>query len=234
MTDDLIDPAPAPPVQDRRAEVLDRLRESAEPLGAAQVAEQTGLHVNTARFHLDILVREGLAERDAEQRRSPGRPRLLYRALAAHPETRGYRWLAEMLTGLVSALDDAGQAVTEAGRAWGRHLVERSMPYERVGATDAIARLERMLDSGGFRPEPAESAEGPQIRLRHCPFGEVAARHTDVVCRLHLGLLQGALAEQRAPVEVVSLDPLVAPGLCVAQLRLGPPEGATTRPSADD
>lgn len=234
MTDDLIDPAPAPPVHDRRAEVLDRLCEATEPLAAAQVADRTNLHVNTARFHLDGLVRDGFAEREAEQRRSPGRPRMLYRASDRHTGTRGYRWLAEMLTGLVSTLEDPESVATEAGRRWGRHLVERSAPYEWVAVADAIARLERMLDSAGFRPEQRESEDGPQLQLRHCPFGEVAARHTDVVCRLHLGLMQGALAEQRAPVEVSGLDPLVEPGLCVARLRLGPPEAPTARQSADD
>jgi len=233
MTDDLIDPDPAPPVPDRRAEVLDRLRAAVEPLAAAQVAEQVGLHVNTARFHLDGLVRVGLAEREAEQRHSPGRPRMLYRASAREPETRGYRWLAEMLTGLVSTLDDPGSAATEAGRMWGRHLVERSAPYERVAVAEAIARLEEMLDAAGFRPEVHEDEDGPQIRLRHCPFGEIAARHTDVVCRLHLGLMQGALAEQRAPVDVRRLDPLVEPGLCVAQLRLGPSDDPAAGRSAD-
>ena len=232
MTDDLIDPGPAPPVRDRRAEVLDRLSEAAGPLAAAQVAEQVGLHVNTARFHLDGLVRDGLAERETEQRRCPGRPRMLYRAVARDPGTRGYRWLAEMLTGLVSTLDDPGSAAADAGSAWGRHLVERSAPYERVTAAEAIGRLERMLDAAGFRPEQHEGESGPQVRLRHCPFGEIAARHTDVVCRLHLGLMQGALAEQRAPVDVRRLDPLVEPGLCVAQLRLGQPvEGSGVSPA---
>lgn len=231
MTDGLMDPSPPPSAPDRRAEVLARLRESAGTVGTARIAERTGLHVNTARFHLDGLVRDGLAERVTEQRRSPGRPRVLYRAVTGHPDTRGYRWLAEMLTGLVSALDDAGPAAVEAGQRWGRHLVERSAPYERVGVDDALARLEQMLDTAGFRPEVRTDGADPQVRLRHCPFGEVAARHPDVVCRLHLGLMQGALAEQRAPVEVRSLDPLVEPGLCVARLRLGPPDPDTRSPT---
>ncbi len=40
-----------------------------------------------------------------------------------------------------------------------------------------------------------------------------------MVCEIHLGLMQGALGELRAPVEAVSLEPFVSPNLCVARLR---------------
>src|SRR5665647_428957 len=48
----LIDPPADAAVGARRAEVLARLREAEGPLSVQQVALQTGLHVNTARFHL--------------------------------------------------------------------------------------------------------------------------------------------------------------------------------------
>ena len=64
----------------RRAEVLARLREAGRPVGVAAMAELTGLHRNTARFHLDGLVGDGLAERSVEERSRPGRPQTLYTA----------------------------------------------------------------------------------------------------------------------------------------------------------
>jgi len=88
-----------------------------------------------------------------------------------------------------------------------------------VDANDATARLNRVLDSIGFQPEVRPGSDGIEIRVRHCPFREVAERHTDVVCAIHLGLIEGALAELRAPLEAQSLEPFVAPGLCVARLR---------------
>jgi len=33
------------------------------------------------------------------------------------------------------------------------------------------------------------------VRLRHCPFLELAEGYDQLVCRVHLGLMQGALAE---------------------------------------
>ena len=215
----LIDPPADVAVGARRAEVLAQLREAEGPLSVQQVASQTGLHVNTARFHLGGLVGDGLAERTAEERDLPGRPRILYTARTEVLGPRSYGLLAEMLTGLVASLDDAGPAAVETGRAWGRHLVDRPAPSQRVDANDATARLNQVLDSIGFQPEVRPGSDGIEIRLHHCPFREVAERHTDVVCAIHLGLIQGALAELRAPLEAQSLEPLVAPGLCVARLR---------------
>src|SRR5450759_1246929 len=75
-----------------------------------------------------------------------------------------YGLLAEMLTGLVASLDDAGPAAVETGRAWGRHLVDRPAPSQRVDANDATARLNRVLDSIGFQPEMRTGADGIEIR----------------------------------------------------------------------
>lgn len=209
----------------RRSEVLERLRDAATPLSVAQLAEMTGLHVNTARFHLDGLVSEGLADRTAEERDTPGRPRMLYAARAEAAGPRSFGLLAEMLTGLVSSLDGAGEAAVEAGRAWGRHLVERPAPSQTVDTEEATTRLNRVLDAIGFRPEVRPAGDGAEVRLRHCPFREVAERHTDVVCAIHLGLMQGALSELRAPLEAESLEPFVTPNLCVARLRAAPAGG---------
>ncbi len=219
MADALVDAAPSVAVSGRRAAVLARLRESPQPLSAAQVAEQLSLHPNTARFHLDGLVEDRLVERSTEQRQTPGRPRIVYRPRAQIPGDRSYGLLAEILTGLVASLDGARPAAIEAGRAWGKHLVERSPPSEQVGPEEAIARLRRMLEAVGFQPQLHTGVDGPQVELHNCPFREVAIRHTDVVCAIHLGMMQGALAEQGAPVDAESIEPFVTPTLCVAQLR---------------
>lgn len=216
-----VDPATVGPLGRRRQDVLDCLRDAAEPVSVADVAARTRMHVNTARFHLDGLVADGLAVRESEERDVPGRPRILYSSTGPAAGPRSFRLLAEMLTGLVNGLADARPAALEAGRSWGRHLVDRPAPSERVDAQEATARLVQVLSDVGFRPEPRPGAEGGphEVLLHHCPFREVAERHPDVVCGLHLGLMQGALDELRAPVESPALDPFVTPQLCVAHLR---------------
>jgi predicted ArsR family transcriptional regulator len=223
----LIDPPTEVAAGARRADVLGRLREASGPLSAADLAAQTGLHVNTARFHLDRLVTDGLAERMPESRDEPGRPRILYQTRGQPPGPRSYRLLAEMLTGLVASLSDAGPAAMEAGRAWGRHLVERPAPSERVNADEAVARLSRVLEATGFQPETRKAGKHVfEIDLLHCPFREVAERHQDIVCAIHLGLMQGALTELRAPLKAESLKPFVTPTVCVARLRAPSPNAA--------
>ena len=202
-----------------RARVLDLLRAADKPLGVQQVAAATSLHANTARFHLDNLVDTGLAERHVEDRTQPGRPRMVYRAKAQEAGQRSYQLLATMLTTLVAGeLPQPRQAAVAAGREWGRYLAERPTPFERVDAEEGIRRLSAVLADAGFAPGPVEDAGDPVIPLRHCPFREIAEQHRDVVCSLHLGLMQGVLAEVRAPVDARRLDPFVEPSLCLAHL----------------
>ena len=215
----LVDAPPRVPTGSRREEVLAVLRATDGALSAAAVADATGLHLNTARFHLDALVTDGLADRASEPRDEPGRPRILYSARGPLPGPRSYALLAEMLTGLVASLKDARPAAVEAGRAWGRHLVERTAPSQRVDAAEAVKRLNSVLDAVGFQPEARNAKKVTEVYLHHCPFREVAEQHTDVVCALHLGLMQGALDELRAPIDATSLEPFVTPQLCIARLQ---------------
>lgn len=224
MTTSLTDPRSDKAIDGRRADVLSVLRRAGRPCSAAETATATGLHLNTARFHLDALVAEGLADRTAEPRDVPGRPRILYTAGDQVPGPRSYKLLAEMLTGLVASLEDAGPVAVEAGKAWGRHLVERAAPSERVNAAEATERLSRVLEAIGFQPEVGSGKKKEtEIRLRHCPFREIAERHTEVVCAVHLGLMQGALDELHAPIEATALEPFVKPDLCIARLRQATP-----------
>ncbi|GAA1866586.1 helix-turn-helix transcriptional regulator [Actinomadura bangladeshensis] len=210
---------------DSRARVLRVVREAgAAPLGVREIAERAGLHPNTTRFHLDGLAEAGLVRRVAEDRDRPGRPRMVYRAEAADGR-HSYRLLAEMLASLVSGmLPDPERVAIEAGRAWGRHLADPPAPFQRLGLAEALERLNRMMAGMGFSPEIEHDAKHPdreeiRVRVHNCPFGTVAEQHADVVCPLHLGLIQGALAGMDVPLAAERLDPLVEPHLCLAHLR---------------
>lgn len=204
-----------------RGEVIAKLREAKEPLSVAEMAERTGLHINTARFHLDGLVRDRLATRIVEERDSPGRPRVLYSSRVGNGGSRSFGLLAEMLTGFVASLEGATSTALDVGRTWGRQLVEPSAPTQPITADEALARLNGVLEAIGFQPEISNTLLGKvEVHLHHCPFQEVAERHADVVCALHLGLMQGALAELGAPLEAESVQPFVTSDLCTAVLRL--------------
>jgi predicted ArsR family transcriptional regulator len=199
------------------------LRSAPDALGVSDLAARLGLHANTVRFHVNRLVAAGLVAGEVEQRQGPGRPRLRFTAVAEQDEAggrRNYRLLAEMLAGFLanSSPDAAAQAV-ELGRTWGSYLATGPAPAARVTEEESLHELLRVLDDIGFSPVLAEDDDRQtQVLLRHCPFLEVAAVHRDVVCSLHLGVMQGVLIEQRAPMETTSLEPFVEPSLCVAQL----------------
>lgn len=217
----------SPVLGQSRAEVLDLLRAADAPVGVREVAARTGLHANTARFHLDALVDAGLATRAAQPRTAPGRPSTAYRAVPGGSASgqRHYRLLAEMLTSLiVGVLPDPGEAATQAGREWGRYLTEQPAPYQRIAVPAAIAALTATLDALGFAPETEPAGTGFQVRLRQCPFREAAEGHREVVCSLHLGLMQGALEQMRAPLAAVRLEPFAEPGLCLAALEPEAPD----------
>jgi len=218
----LLAPEDSSPLGRSRADVLDLLRAADGPLGVRDVAQRMGLHTNTARFHLEALVRTGLATREAEDRDTPGRPRVSYRAVADGPAgRRRYRLLAEMLTSLIAGTMPApGKAAEEAGREWGAYLTQQPPPYQRLSAAEAIAKLTTTMEEMGFAPQAEVGDDAGQYRLclRQCPFREVAQHHQDVICSLHLGLMRGALATMRAPVSADRMDPFVEPSLCVAWL----------------
>jgi predicted ArsR family transcriptional regulator len=217
----LLAPDAGAPLGQSRAHVLDLLRAASSPAGVRDIADQAGLHPNTARFHLDALVDAGLAARAPKERTTPGRPSMAYRAVAGG-ETMGrrrYRLLAEMLTSLIAGmLPKPGEAAGEAGREWGRYLTEPPPPYQRLDAGEAVERLTATMAEIGFAPEAVTDGTQYQLRLRQCPFREVAENHQDVVCQLHLGLMQGALAQMRAPVTADRLQPFAEPSLCIAYL----------------
>jgi predicted ArsR family transcriptional regulator len=215
------DQGAAPALGESRARVLAVLQDAGEPLGVGEVAKRVGLHANTARFHLAALVEAGVVERAVEEREQPGRPRTLYtaRPQAARAGQRSYRLLAEILASYVAAeTPRPAQAAVQAGQAWGRYLAERPPPFRRIDADTATEHLVRALSDIGFAPEAVTAGRQRQVLLHHCPFREAAEEHREVVCSIHLGLMQGLLVELDAPIGVERLDPFVEPQLCVAGL----------------
>lgn len=219
------------PAERGRDRVLAALRDADSALDAREVGERVGLHVNTARFHLDELVTRGLAEQSREQRTTPGRPRTLYSA-TPDPTVAAdrYRALAGVLGAALQELaPDPSAAAERAGEAWGRALAA-------AGSVDldpdaAIARVIEVLRDEGFRAEAASAAgaltgRAPEdagvlddLVITRCPFLDVASANPDVVCAVHEGMMNGVLARTRAPLRVHQLLPLVSPGRCEVRWR---------------
>jgi len=204
-----------------RAQILAELADDG-PLDTRQLAARVGLHVNTVRVHLTALIDAGLVEAETAPPQGRGRPRLTYKMTITAPDDGGrrYRLLAEMLTALVARYGghDATAHLEEIGAAWGRHLVDSPPPFASPSETEAIERLVSLLAEIGFQPELEGTRHAKRILMQPCPFLELARRHEDVVCPIHLGLMRGALAELGATTTATRLEPFVRPELCVAHL----------------
>jgi predicted ArsR family transcriptional regulator len=203
-----------------RARILAELADES-PLDTRALAHRVGLHVNTVRVHLNALAEAGLVDAETVASTGRGRPRLVYRATGAAGEEGGrrYRLLAEILTALVARFGgEATAQLEEIGEAWGHYLVESPPPFAGLSDAEAVGRLVGLLGEIGFQPELESGKRGRRILMRPCPFLELARRHQDVVCPIHLGLMRGALAELGATTSASKLEPFVRPDLCVAHL----------------
>ncbi|HEY1367736.1 MAG TPA: helix-turn-helix domain-containing protein [Gaiellaceae bacterium] len=205
-----------------RARILAELT-AGGPLDTRELARRVGLHVNTVRVHLGVLADAGLAATETLPPQGRGRPRLAYRAVGEPQDDGGrrYRLLAEILTTLVARYGgEARERLEEIGEAWGRHLVDSPPPGADLTDAEAVERLLALLAEVGFQPE-LETGRRRRILMRPCPFLELARRHQDVVCPIHLGLMRGALAELGATTRATRLQPFVRDDLCVAHLAGG-------------
>jgi predicted ArsR family transcriptional regulator len=208
--------------QGRRALILTMLRDSARPVSISDIADRLGVHPNTVRFHLDALISAGRVERALGDPAGPGRPPMLFRARREMDRNgpSNYRLLAEMLTSNLAAMaPDPAAAANALGLTWGASLIDQPIPRARATKGEAVARLVALLDQLGFEPERDSGNRTRQIRLRHCPFLDLIGQHAEVICPLHLGLMQGAMRTLTASVTVSDLKPFVEPDLCVAHLR---------------
>lgn len=197
-----------------RADVLDHLRhaEQAEPLAA--IAEAVQLSPSTTRFHLDALVRDGLVVRATDKPSGAGRPRALYRAgtvpVPDATEAAAYQGLAGALVRQLVSVADAAEHAEAAGFAWGSELAA-----ER-GDLQGVDRIVDLLGELTYRP--AVVGNPPEaIEMRPCPFKDLLAIDAAVVCRLHLGLMRGLVADD-PEVRVAELEPWVTPTTCIARL----------------
>jgi predicted ArsR family transcriptional regulator len=177
-----------------RRRLYDVVRARTEPVGRDEAAAAAGVGRALAVYHLDKLVEAGLLT--ASYQRPPGRsgpgagrPAKVYtrsaREFAVTVPPREYELAARLLVQAVES-DPSGQsqaALLEAARRLGAEL-GRGFSHGEAGLPGALA---------GQGYEPRRGDDGV-IRLRNCPFHQLAEHHRDVVCGMNLGLIEGMLA----------------------------------------
>lgn len=178
------------------------VRESADPVTAAQIAAQFSIHANVARHHLDRLADEGYLEithRRPHGKNGPGagRPAKCYTSTEKEIElqfpARRYDLLADLLIRVVQRLEPerASEIAAEVGREYGVELASTLDLPEAAGFDLALATVQQAMVDVGFAVDT--NTNNRQLLMSHCPFGRTAFDHPEVVCSLDRGIVNGLM-----------------------------------------
>ncbi len=174
------------------------IRESPEPVTTSQVAKLFSIHPNVARHHLDLLIEdEYLAIGEQARRDGPGagRPAKTYESTAkevsVHFAPRRFEMLVEMLIRVLDevAPEDVSGVAERVGRAYGEELADEIGRPEEPGYDGAVRAVASAMTGLGFSVDP--DVAGQRLLTSHCPFGEAATNHPEVICSLDRGIVAG-------------------------------------------
>ena len=192
-----------------RAQLLATLQATDAEFSIEDLSHETGLHVNTIRAHLDVLVAGGHVERIHGAPKGRGRPPFAFRA--AEGARSPFDDLARTLS---DALDFANEP--ELARSTAERWAAKLGPLPSADTPDeAVEHAVETLRTVGFSAEA--STIGDSITIGNCPYATLIADHP-VICDIHTELLATVLHASNQGVEVEAMDVWVKPTLCRARL----------------
>jgi len=153
------------------------------PQTIADLVEATGLHHNTAREHLQLLIRAGYVRSESIHRPTKGRPQLRYRT-ADHVISNG----------AADANDNGNDRPEDAAKdtSIDFQLHARSQHSNTCGFGAAVNRGEE------------------HMVIHECPYSELA-RDNPQVCEMHHRLVNDALEVVDGPLTAPQLHPFSGP-----------------------
>ena len=203
------------------------VRESGTPMTTARIAELFELHPNVARHHLDKLATDGwlvVAHKRPAGKSGPGagRPAKTYEAsnreVSIHFTPRRYELLVDLLMRVLArvAPHDVARIAEDVGTEYGRELASEIGGPEETGYAEAVQAVSVAMTGLGFSMDP--DIEGQQLITSHCPFGEAATDHPDVVCSLDRGIVTGLVGGLAAGCRPVLIPHTRPEDECVTQV----------------
>jgi predicted ArsR family transcriptional regulator len=201
------------------------VRESAEPLTTSKIAALFDIHPNVARHHLDRLADDGYL-RVSHQRRSggpgAGRPAKTYEAtskeVSVHFAPRRFEMLVEMLFKVLEELSppDVAEIAERVGRSYGEQLAAEIGKPDEPGYDGAVQAVASAMTGLGFSVDP--DIQGQRLLTSHCPFGETATSHPEVICSLDRGIVAGLFGALSVPCNPVVFPHTALDDECVTQV----------------
>lgn len=177
-----------------RRGLYDHVVAAGTPVTRDHMSAASGLERSVVGYHLDKLVDAGLLSvtyARPEGRTGPGagRPAKWYERADAEISValppRAYRLAAELLARTIEAADASAELrglLERLATELGRELAPCA-----TGPDQPPGAILNCLSACGFEPDEA----GDLIRLRNCPFNQLARNHTELICSMNHGLLAG-------------------------------------------
>lgn len=180
-----------------------------------ELAEEAGIHVNTAREHLHVLEDEGFIVSRTLSTGSRGRPPVVFEPVrraaenphadrrAAHAQEQG-----DLLRRIDPSLDRSAALGVE-----GQHQLDALYSH---------------LDDAGLEPELDD--ESLDITMQPCNYPELIDENGAVVCAVHAKLVRDQLRQVPGPLRMRALVPFVTDHACrlLLERRAGEGTGEST------
>lgn len=161
----------------------------------SQLVGATRLRSGSVRYHLNILISEGLVEKfTRHQEGDVGRPPIRYRLRAAGVAQgipfRQYRLLSEVLLGVIHETlpaKEQDQALYAAGRQVGQQMMEGIAAEASVAEWDPGLFVQVFLQGalprmGSLTTVMEQDEDLVRYRAMTCPFQELALKQTRMIC----------------------------------------------------
>ncbi|PQZ95032.1 transcriptional regulator [Arthrobacter sp. MYb227] len=208
------------PLSPTRANILELVEIQPVPTTLAAIVRNCGLHENTVRTHLDELTRDGYLRKTKAEAQGRGRPAWLFSAVTPLEPSPFAGLTSALAEVLYETSDNPTRDAKRAGAKWGKQL-QSTLPEIReavAGVAEAKERVMGVLDGIGF--EPTSDARTEEITLNRCPLIEAANKHPEIICNVHLGIIEGAADSMGFTSDGSVLLPFSAPGQCSLNLVL--------------
>jgi predicted ArsR family transcriptional regulator/uncharacterized protein (DUF2249 family) len=238
----------------KRVHILEVISASPTPLSAEDLSDLLGLHINTVRSHITVLVDAGLITQNIVKLKRPGRPSVNYLSKANDKDMpSNYDFMATVLVSELATKPYGQEVALNAGKQWGKYLTPQVKPGTTTSIREGTKILNDLLNKIGFeasadsqikreglkannrdsivknqeskrlnsivlKSKRSVKSKKPidQIRLNRCPFRQVAVEYSNIVCSLHLGLINGVFEN----LGITSVDPQLYPFTGASECKL--------------
>ncbi len=184
-----------------RVEILHLVQDRPERT-VSELVSATKLHPNTVREHLQRLIDDGYVVSKTENRTTRGRPRVLYSA------TDGVVARSAVQHRRVRAAAERGDLM--------RRVIPGAAPDLEQSALHQIDALVEDLVDAGF--DPLVDEDELTVELTPCAHASAQASHREVLCSVHLGIMQSVLSAADGPLSVDGMRSSCDPRECIVQL----------------